>query len=157
MHELSFCFLSVKALLFTNLLSLLPLLRNEQAWLLYYYVTLALRENILNVNGSFIKPWWILHHYVSIGTSSLLSPSPPLSLRLTHTHSLSPSASLFSHLPSVSLADALFCTAMSLTILTWPDTSESYKLFLQQFLYFSLLQGTAFLRFDNLPLLTSFL
>lgn len=37
-----------------------------QIWLLYYYITLALRENILKVNGSSIKPWWILHHYLSI-------------------------------------------------------------------------------------------
>lgn len=34
-------------------------------WLLYYYTSLALRENILRVNGSAIKPWWIYHHYVS--------------------------------------------------------------------------------------------
>lgn len=26
-------------------------------WLLYYYVSLALRENILAVNGSDIRPW----------------------------------------------------------------------------------------------------
>jgi len=38
-----------------------------QAWLLYYYVTLALRENILKVNGSNINLWWIIHHYLSIG------------------------------------------------------------------------------------------
>ena len=34
-------------------------------WTLYYYVSLSLRENILRVNGSNIKPWWIYHHYVS--------------------------------------------------------------------------------------------
>jgi hypothetical protein len=38
-------------------------------WLLYYYTSLALRENILKVNGSNIKPWWIIHHYLSIITS----------------------------------------------------------------------------------------
>jgi len=37
-----------------------------QVWLLYYYVSLALRENILRVNGSAIMPWWIIHHYFSI-------------------------------------------------------------------------------------------
>jgi hypothetical protein len=37
-----------------------------QVWLLYYYTTLALRENILKVNGSNINPWWIIHHYLSI-------------------------------------------------------------------------------------------
>jgi hypothetical protein len=35
------------------------------AWLLYYYTTLALRENILRVNGSSIADWWITHHYLS--------------------------------------------------------------------------------------------
>lgn len=48
-----------------------------QIWLLYYYTTLALRENILQVNGSTIKIWWILHHYLSITASltMLLWPS----------------------------------------------------------------------------------
>uniref|UniRef100_A0A6A7G6G1 Transmembrane protein 120 homolog n=1 Tax=Hirondellea gigas TaxID=1518452 RepID=A0A6A7G6G1_9CRUS len=35
-------------------------------WMLYYYASLALRENILNVNGSQIQCWWIYHHYISI-------------------------------------------------------------------------------------------
>jgi len=34
------------------------------SWLLYYYVTLALRENILKSNGSNIKGWWIHHHLI---------------------------------------------------------------------------------------------
>jgi hypothetical protein len=34
-------------------------------WLLYYYTSLALRENILRVNGSAIKQWWITHHCIS--------------------------------------------------------------------------------------------
>ncbi|PKI69491.1 hypothetical protein CRG98_010124 [Punica granatum] len=34
-----------------------------QAWLLFLYTGLALRENILRVNGSDIRPWWIYHHY----------------------------------------------------------------------------------------------
>eukprot|EP01104_Vermistella_antarctica_P014355 TRINITY_DN4494_c4_g1_i1.p1 TRINITY_DN4494_c4_g1~~TRINITY_DN4494_c4_g1_i1.p1 ORF type:complete len:391 (-),score=101.74 TRINITY_DN4494_c4_g1_i1:238-1410(-) len=38
-----------------------------QIWTLWYYVTLALRENILRVNGSRIRQWWITHHYLSIG------------------------------------------------------------------------------------------
>jgi len=36
-------------------------------WLLYFYTALALRENILRVNGSTIRPWWIKHHYYSAG------------------------------------------------------------------------------------------
>ncbi|EFC40706.1 predicted protein [Naegleria gruberi] len=37
-----------------------------QLYLTYFYLTLALRENILAVNGSNIKAWWIRHHYLSI-------------------------------------------------------------------------------------------
>eukprot|EP01117_Protostelium_nocturnum_P010156 TRINITY_DN3625_c0_g1_i1.p1 TRINITY_DN3625_c0_g1~~TRINITY_DN3625_c0_g1_i1.p1 ORF type:complete len:336 (-),score=107.58 TRINITY_DN3625_c0_g1_i1:91-1098(-) len=36
----------------------------SQAWLMYYYSSLSLRENILNVNGSHIRNWWIYHHYI---------------------------------------------------------------------------------------------
>ncbi|GER32223.1 TMPIT-like protein [Striga asiatica] len=38
-----------------------------QAWLLFLYTGLALRENILRVNGSDIRPWWIKHHYCAMG------------------------------------------------------------------------------------------
>ncbi|KAF5951370.1 hypothetical protein HYC85_009314 [Camellia sinensis] len=37
-----------------------------QAWLLILYTGLALRENILRVNGSDIRPWWIKHHYFTM-------------------------------------------------------------------------------------------
>ncbi|KAF3678317.1 putative RNA pseudourine synthase 7-like [Capsicum annuum] len=37
-----------------------------QAWLLYLYTGLALRENILRANGSDIRPWWIRHHYCAM-------------------------------------------------------------------------------------------
>uniref|UniRef100_A0A453RY60 TMPIT-like protein n=1 Tax=Aegilops tauschii subsp. strangulata TaxID=200361 RepID=A0A453RY60_AEGTS len=37
-----------------------------QAWLLLLYTTLALRENILRVNGSDIRPWWVCHHYCAM-------------------------------------------------------------------------------------------
>ncbi|KAA8491451.1 Transmembrane protein [Porphyridium purpureum] len=37
-----------------------------QLFLAYYYVNLSLRENILRHNGSNIKEWWIVHHYVSM-------------------------------------------------------------------------------------------
>lgn len=37
-----------------------------QAWLLFLYTNLALRENILRVNGSDIRPWWIYHHYFAM-------------------------------------------------------------------------------------------
>ena len=36
-------------------------------WLLYFYTALALRENVLRANGSNIRPWWIQHHYYSMG------------------------------------------------------------------------------------------
>ncbi|XP_038970736.1 transmembrane protein 120 homolog isoform X2 [Phoenix dactylifera] len=37
-----------------------------QAWLLFLYTSLALRENVLRVNGSDIRPWWIFHHYCAM-------------------------------------------------------------------------------------------
>ncbi|KAH7306366.1 hypothetical protein KP509_22G007900 [Ceratopteris richardii] len=37
-----------------------------QAWLLLFYTSLALRENILRVNGSNIRPWWVYHHYCAM-------------------------------------------------------------------------------------------
>uniref|UniRef100_A0A8C5HGF9 Transmembrane protein 120B n=1 Tax=Gouania willdenowi TaxID=441366 RepID=A0A8C5HGF9_GOUWI len=33
--------------------------------LVWYYCTLTIRESILMSNGSRIKGWWVLHHYVS--------------------------------------------------------------------------------------------
>ena len=44
----------------------------HQLWLLYYYFTLSLRENILYANGSSMKRWWIFHHYVSICITLLI-------------------------------------------------------------------------------------
>ena len=40
--------------------------------LLYYYCSVVLREHILIVNGSRIRSWWVLHHYLSILTSGIL-------------------------------------------------------------------------------------
>ncbi|XP_072986322.1 uncharacterized protein [Typha latifolia] len=37
-----------------------------QAWLLFLYTSLALRENVLRVNGSDIRPWWMYHHYCAM-------------------------------------------------------------------------------------------
>ncbi|KAF7629203.1 hypothetical protein Mgra_00009266 [Meloidogyne graminicola] len=33
--------------------------------LVWYYCTLTIRESILRLNGSRIKGWWVLHHYIS--------------------------------------------------------------------------------------------
>ena len=57
----------------------------QQVWLLYYYTSLALRENILLVNGSNIRPWWIMHHYIAaFGTVILITwPSSPTYLKFT--------------------------------------------------------------------------
>ncbi|MFH4979612.1 hypothetical protein AB6A40_006321 [Gnathostoma spinigerum] len=33
--------------------------------LVWYYCTLTIREAVLKINGSRIKGWWIMHHYVS--------------------------------------------------------------------------------------------
>lgn len=37
-----------------------------QAWLLFFYTSLAFRENILRANGSDIRPWWVYHHYLAM-------------------------------------------------------------------------------------------
>jgi hypothetical protein len=47
-------------------------------WLLYYYLSIALRENILKANGSEIHGWWFMHHYISM--VSLFLPLPLISI-----------------------------------------------------------------------------
>lgn len=37
-----------------------------RCWLLWFYTSLALRENVLRLNGSSIRKWWIRHHYYSM-------------------------------------------------------------------------------------------
>ncbi len=44
--------------------------------MLYFYCSMALRENVLMVNGSNIRPWWIHHHYWSIFTCFLFLTIP---------------------------------------------------------------------------------
>mmetsp|Transcript_42986 Transcript_42986/g.102052 ORF Transcript_42986/g.102052 Transcript_42986/m.102052 type:complete len:384 (+) Transcript_42986:71-1222(+) len=45
-------------------------------WMMYAYTALALRENVLKLNGSDIRPWWIHHHYWSIVSTILLLTLP---------------------------------------------------------------------------------
>jgi len=40
--------------------------------LVWYYCTLTIRESILVVNGSRIRGWWRLHHFISTVTSGIL-------------------------------------------------------------------------------------
>ncbi|KAK3912250.1 Transmembrane protein 120-like protein [Frankliniella fusca] len=40
--------------------------------LVWYYCTLTIRESILKVNGSRIKGWWRLHHFISTVLSGVL-------------------------------------------------------------------------------------
>lgn len=40
--------------------------------IVWYYCTLTIRESILIVNGSRIKGWWRLHHFISIVVGGLL-------------------------------------------------------------------------------------
>jgi hypothetical protein len=40
-------------------------MRLQHLWMLYYYVSLALRENILRMNGSKINSWWTNHHHLA--------------------------------------------------------------------------------------------
>lgn len=44
--------------IFVSNLSLSIIICHHQAWLLFLYTGLALRENILRVNGSDIRPWY---------------------------------------------------------------------------------------------------
>jgi hypothetical protein len=46
------------------------------AWLVYFYVSLALRENILVMNGSDIRSWWIQHHYIMVVFTLVLISLP---------------------------------------------------------------------------------
>jgi protein-tyrosine-phosphatase len=41
-------------------------------WLIYYYLTLSLRENILQSNGSNIHNWWISHHHITMTINILM-------------------------------------------------------------------------------------
>jgi len=43
-----------------------------QMWSMFYFASLALRENILLANGSHIRRWWIIHHYLSAILSFIL-------------------------------------------------------------------------------------
>jgi hypothetical protein len=50
------------------LLTIFPVLvQFYWCWMLYFYLALALRENVLRANGSTIRKWWINHHYYSMG------------------------------------------------------------------------------------------
>lgn len=40
--------------------------------LVWYYCTLTIRESILRVNGSRIKGWWRLHHFISTVVAGIL-------------------------------------------------------------------------------------
>lgn len=40
--------------------------------IVWYYCTLTIRESILIVNGSRIKGWWRLHHFISCGLGGVL-------------------------------------------------------------------------------------
>ncbi|XP_055063735.2 transmembrane protein 120B [Misgurnus anguillicaudatus] len=44
--------------------------------LVWYYCTLTIRESILMSNGSRIKGWWVLHHYVSTFLSGVMLTWP---------------------------------------------------------------------------------
>jgi hypothetical protein len=44
----------------------------HSCWLVYYYCSSSLRENILYWNGSSMKSWWIIHHYISIGMTLMM-------------------------------------------------------------------------------------
>jgi len=43
-----------------------------QFLLVWYYCTLTIREHILKVNGSRIKGWWIMHHFISTVSAGII-------------------------------------------------------------------------------------
>ncbi len=45
-------------------------------WLLFFYTATALRESVLKINGSRIRPWWIQHHYWSMAACVLMLSLP---------------------------------------------------------------------------------
>lgn len=49
-----------------------PLELSHLFLLVWYYCTLTIRESILKVNGSRIKGWWRLHHFVSTVAAAIL-------------------------------------------------------------------------------------
>lgn len=61
------------ALSFTNLFAHWNVLQLVFYFLcVWYYCTLTIRESILRVNGSRIKGWWRLHHFISTVVSGVL-------------------------------------------------------------------------------------
>lgn len=71
---------SQKALEANEQLTLLPVVmvgvQLFLCWLLYFYTATALRESVLKVNGSLIRPWWIQHHYWSMAACVLMLSLP---------------------------------------------------------------------------------
>lgn len=61
------------------------LIQLHEAWLLYFYMALALRENVLVANGSNIRRWWIRHHYFAIALLLVQLSSPFDDWRLQFT------------------------------------------------------------------------
>lgn len=53
-------------------------------WLLFFYTASALRESVLKVNGSHIRPWWIHHHYWAMSTCVLMLSLPVDSPAFVH-------------------------------------------------------------------------
>jgi hypothetical protein len=50
--------------------------------MIYVYVAMAARESMLLMNGSHIRSWWILHHYLSAVTCMITLALPVDSPRL---------------------------------------------------------------------------
>ncbi|OAG28919.1 hypothetical protein NEDG_01058 [Nematocida displodere] len=52
---------------------------------MYIYSTLTIREHILINNGSNIKGWWLLHHYVCIVLTGMMLTCPEVSFKQIRT------------------------------------------------------------------------
>jgi hypothetical protein len=58
----------------------------HQFVMMYFYATTTVREHVLWVNGSRIRTWWFLHHYLSIAITGVLLVWPVDRIYLQFRH-----------------------------------------------------------------------
>mmetsp|Transcript_19788 Transcript_19788/g.64325 ORF Transcript_19788/g.64325 Transcript_19788/m.64325 type:complete len:354 (-) Transcript_19788:48-1109(-) len=77
------------------------------AWLLYFFTALALRENLLRVNGSGVRAWWIKQHYLSMLLNLVMLTTQPGLLEAGRRGSASPLAEFVVRLLGFSVLQGL--------------------------------------------------
>ena len=102
-------------------------------WMLWFFAALALRENILKVNGSSIRSWWIRHHYYSMAVSAVVltmqfdSPACQVRPRPSPPRTASPAAGA--------------CAPALRSIPEFTRRAFHRQAFIVRFLYCAVLQG----------------